>query len=105
MKDLDVRDLQRQKNELRLNLKNNRNNEQLDQLRNVRNNLKLKVINKLLHPRQKRMDVDPDEINKLFNSTAMRTMQETSQNRSLKNYPNIQTASISVLLRTMKFRE
>ncbi|XP_066928359.1 uncharacterized protein [Clytia hemisphaerica] len=96
MKDLDVRDLQRQKNELRVNSKNNRNNEQLDQLRNVRNNLKStirgakkkflkkllankssaetwKVINKLLHPRQKRMDVDPDEINKFFNSTAIRT--------------------------------
>ena len=96
MKDLDVRDLQRQKYELRQNLKDNRNNEQLDQLRNVRNNLKStirgakkkflknllanksqaetwKVINKLLHPRQKRMDVDPDEINKFFNSTAIRT--------------------------------
>ena len=32
-----------------------------------------KVINKILHPRLKRMDVDPHEINKFFNSTAVRT--------------------------------
>jgi len=117
MKDLDITHLQHQKNLFRQNLKNNRDEQQLNQLRQVRNKLKStiretkkkflksllsnktsteawKVINKILHPRLKRMDVDPEDINQFFNTTAVRTTGKNAEKltksfiRDLPDHPD-----------------
>ena len=97
MKDLNISNLQRRRNHLRELHSNDRNNHEItSELRNVRNELKTKirntkknflqnllknksssetwkVINKVLHPKSKKVNVDPDEVNAFFNSTATRT--------------------------------
>ena len=111
MKDLNIIHLQRKRNILRKSLKNHPQDEQqLSQLRQVRNQLKFtiretkkrflksllsnksssetwKVINKILHPPMKRIDVDPDDINQFFNTTAIRTTGRNTE-RLTKSYIN-----------------
>ena len=102
MKDLNITELQRKRNLLRQLQSENRNDQEiLKELRKVRNELKKKinttkktflrkllsnknssetwkVINKVLHPKTKRVDVDPDEVNTFFNTTATRTTGQQS---------------------------
>ena len=97
MKDLQISALQRQRNHLRQNLKNDRDDvNTLKELKKVRNQLKTKirstkknflknllrsrnspetwkVINNVLHPKINKVDVNPGEINKFFNTTSTRT--------------------------------
>ena len=97
MKDLQISALQRKRNHLRQSLKMNRNNDDdSKELKKVRNKLKAKirntkkkflrnllsnrntvetwkVINNVLHPKLKKVDINPDEVNKFFNTTATRT--------------------------------
>lgn len=96
MKDLNILDLQRERNRLREKVRNNPTNVNRDLLRLTRNKLKheitstkqnffkkllrnkssktvWKTINKILHPNPKNANVDPEEVNKFFNDTATRT--------------------------------
>ncbi len=103
MKDLQISDLQRKRNILRQRHANNRDDQDiLRELQKVRNELKTKIrntkktflrnllanksssetwktINKILHPKVNKVDVDPDEVNEFFNSTATRTTGKESE--------------------------
>ena len=94
MKDLQISDLQRKRNLLRQRHSKNRDDQDiLHELQKVRNELKTKIrntkktflrnllsnksssetwktINKVLHPKSVKVDVDPDEVNAFLNTTA-----------------------------------
>jgi exonuclease III len=96
MKDLNIAELQRERNHLRKKVHTYPTNENWNFFRTVRNKLKSeiavtkqnffkkllmnksskivwKTINKILHPNPKNINVDPDAINQFFNDTATRT--------------------------------
>ena len=102
MKDLNINNLQRDRNRARANFKRNPNVINHEHLKSVRNELKRKiketkstftkkllsnkncsetwkVINKILHPNPTSVKVDPSEVNKFFNQTATRTTGKTSE--------------------------
>ena len=94
---IQISDLQRKRNLLRQRHSKNRDDQDiLHELQKVRNELKTKIrntkktflrnllsnksssetwktINKVFHPKSVKVDVDPDEVNAFFNTTATRT--------------------------------
>ena len=105
MKDLNISNLQRTRNEARINYRNHPCNDNLEALKSVRSQLKKsikmtkgtflkkllaskncaetwKVINKILHPNPATVKVNPDEVNKYFNETATRTTGKAAENIS-----------------------
>ncbi|XP_057292292.1 uncharacterized protein LOC130614818 [Hydractinia symbiolongicarpus] len=118
MKELKITELQRERNRLRKEVRGTTNNIQWNLLRAIRNKLKKqisltksiflrklknkstkdvwKVINKILHPNPKNVNVNPDAVNEFFNSTATRTTginkhlpgTTTSQMNSFTDKPN-----------------
>ena len=102
---LNISNLQRTRNEARINYRNHPCNDNLEALKSVRSQLKKsikmtkgtflkkllaskncaetwKVINKILHPNPATVKVNPDEVNKYFNETATRTTGKAAENIS-----------------------